>query len=244
MAGGELWGVWVQTITNDTTAANVEKYGEIEDMAQAYRDGFAKDFCDGQTSPTPPRWPDDGMQLVYTYDQESARLISEFLREDVAARVAEGEMGGGFAVPSWLDGLVSSVYTSGMETAAITGGEEMIELTGTERQIAAAETIRAERISEIALRIQAIEDQIAYSRLKHPERPESRYAERLQHIAALRNVSEGLRSESSAAWFLDHSGKDIDWFMFKFNSFNVMPRDGGAWSLSRLNPLNRGQGNW
>ena len=72
----EMYGVWVQTITNDTTAANVEKYGEIEDMAQAYRDGFAKDFCDGQTSPTPPRWPDDGMQLVYTYDQESARLIS------------------------------------------------------------------------------------------------------------------------------------------------------------------------
>ncbi|HPH40603.1 MAG TPA: hypothetical protein PK274_10330, partial [Candidatus Fermentibacter daniensis] len=68
MAGVELYGVWVQTITNDTTAANVEKYGEIEDMAEAYRDGFAKDFCDGQTSPTPPRWPDDGMQLLYFYD--------------------------------------------------------------------------------------------------------------------------------------------------------------------------------
>ena len=114
MAGGELYGVWVQTVTNDTTAANVEKYGEIEDMAQAYRDGFAKDFCDGQTSPTPPRWPDDGMQLVYTYDQESARLISEFLREDVAARIAGGDMGAGFVSPSWL----SDIAAQGLETAA------------------------------------------------------------------------------------------------------------------------------
>ena len=100
MAGGELYGVWVQTITNDTTAANVEKYGEIEDMAQAYRDGFARDFCDGQTSPTPPRWPDDGMQLVYTYDQESARLISEFLRGDIDERIAAGELMP-TGMPSW-----------------------------------------------------------------------------------------------------------------------------------------------
>ena len=92
MAGGELYGVWAQTITNDTTAANVEKYGEIEDMAEAYRDGFAKDFCDGQTSPTPPRWPDDGMQLLYFYDRESAELVSQFLRSDIDERIIAGEM--------------------------------------------------------------------------------------------------------------------------------------------------------
>ena len=100
MAGGELWGVWAQTVTNDTGAANVEKYGEIEDMAEAYRDGFAKDFCDGQTSPTPPRWPDDGMQLIYTYDPESARLISEFLRGDIGSRAAAGELNLP-VIPTW-----------------------------------------------------------------------------------------------------------------------------------------------
>jgi hypothetical protein len=100
MAGGELWGVWAQTITNDTTAANVEKYGEIEDMAEAYRDGFAKDFCDGQTSPTPPRWPDDGMQLLYFYDRESAELVSQFLRGDIDERIAAGMLNP-TAMPSW-----------------------------------------------------------------------------------------------------------------------------------------------
>lgn len=113
MAGGELYGVWVQTITNDTTAANVEKYGEVEDMAQAYRDGFAKDFCDGQTSPTPPRWPDDGMQLIYTYDAESARLISEFLRGDIQERVAAGSLSPA-ATPSWIGDLAQM----GLDTAA------------------------------------------------------------------------------------------------------------------------------
>ena len=145
----EMYGVWGQTITNDTTAANVEKYGEIEDMAQAYRDGFAKDFCDGQTSPTPPRWPDDGMQLVYTYDQESARLISEFLREDVASRVAGGEMGAGFSSPSWLgdiaaQGLQATAEAALLDAVAAQVAEESaIELTRSQIQARLVDYIAA-----------------------------------------------------------------------------------------------------
>lgn len=135
MAGGELYGVWVQTITNDTTAANVEKYGEIEDMAEAYRDGFAKDFCDGQTSPTPPRWPDDGMQLIYFYDRESAELVSQFLREDVVERNAAGEFGEGFAAPSWL----ADVTLQGLSAAEVTGVFETV-----------ADMARAEGLDELA----------------------------------------------------------------------------------------------
>lgn len=111
MAGGQLWGVWVQPITGDTTQANVEKYGEVEDMAQAYRDGFAKEFCDGQTSPTPPRWPDDGMQLLYFYDEESARLVSDYLRGSLQDRFTAGEMPGGMA-PSWVQTALDAVLAA------------------------------------------------------------------------------------------------------------------------------------
>lgn len=112
MAGGELYGVWGQTITNDTTAANVEKYGEIEDMAQAYRDGFAKDFCDGQTSPTPPRWPDDGMQLIYTYSREGAEMMQEFLRGGISERIAEGALQPQGGPPAWLGDIVSDALSA------------------------------------------------------------------------------------------------------------------------------------
>ena len=143
MAGGELWGVWAQTITNDTTAANVEKYGEIEDMAEAYRDGFAKDFCDGQTSPTPPRWPDDGMQLLYFYDRESAELVSQFLRGDMADRVESGEMGEGFAVPSWIGDIaqmglaaaeVAVVFEAVKDAAIAEGLDELADLTASQME--------------------------------------------------------------------------------------------------------------
>jgi hypothetical protein len=133
MAGGELYGVWVQTITNDTTAANVEKYGEVEDMAEAYRDGFAKDFCDGQTSPTPPRWPDDGMQLFYFYDRESAELVSQFLRGDIQERVAAGSLTPA-ATPSWIGdlaqmGLDTAAKAALLEGVAEAAAPEIAELT-------------------------------------------------------------------------------------------------------------------
>lgn len=116
MAGGQLWGVWAQTITNDTTAANVEKYGGVEDMAEAYRDGFAKDFCDGQTSPTPPRWPDDGMQLLYFYDRESAELVSQFLRGNVVERMQGGDLQP-TAAPSWLADVTAAALDTAEKSA-------------------------------------------------------------------------------------------------------------------------------
>lgn len=151
MAGGQLWGVWVQPITGDSTPENVQKYGEIEDMAQAYRDGFAKEFCDGQTSPTPPRWPDDGMQLIYTYDRESAQMISDFLRGTLQERYDAGELPQNSA-PSWLGDLAEQGLTIAAEaalfdavTAAATDAEiaEAAELTRSQLAARLADYIRA-----------------------------------------------------------------------------------------------------
>lgn len=118
MAGGQLWGVWVQPVTGDTSPENIEKYGEIEDMAQAFRDGFARDFCDGQTSPVPPRWPDDNMQLLYFYDRESAQLISEYLRGSLRERFDGGELPTTLA-PTWLDNLSQMAPSSTTEGALL-----------------------------------------------------------------------------------------------------------------------------
>ena len=81
------YAVMVQVIDEYTTGGNVEDYGSITDFGEFYEEGFAKEFCDGQTSPTPPRWADDNMGLLHTYDRSTAEFISQLLRDDVARRV-------------------------------------------------------------------------------------------------------------------------------------------------------------
>ena len=87
-----MFGIIVQPITNDTTPANVESYGDIVDMDTAFNEGFSRDFCDGQTSPVPPRWADDQAGMLYTYDRATAEMFRGILREDIAARVASGQL--------------------------------------------------------------------------------------------------------------------------------------------------------
>ena len=94
-----MYGVIVQPITNDTTPANVETYGEVVDMDHAFDKGFSRDLCDGQTSPVPPRWADDQAGMIYTYDKRTADMFSGILRDDVASRVASGAIN---QAPSWI----------------------------------------------------------------------------------------------------------------------------------------------
>lgn len=95
-----MYGVIVQPITNDTTPANVESYGDIVDMDHCFDKGFSRDFCDGQTSPVPPRWADDQAGMLYTYDRRTAEMFQGILREDVAARAAGGQLAPS-GLPSW-----------------------------------------------------------------------------------------------------------------------------------------------
>lgn len=106
-----MYAVIVQPITNDTTPANVESYGDIIDMDHAFDKGFSRDFCDGQTSPVPPRWADDQAGMLYTYDRRTAEMFQGILREDIAARVASGVIQ---QSPSWLTvpGATSILATS------------------------------------------------------------------------------------------------------------------------------------
>ncbi len=82
------FGIWVQGIDDRTGAANVEKYAEIEEFDDLYAEGFSKQFCDGQVSPTGPRWADDQMGMLWVPDRESAELIQGILRDDIGRRVA------------------------------------------------------------------------------------------------------------------------------------------------------------
>jgi hypothetical protein len=94
-----MYGIIVQPITNTTTPANVESYGDIIDMDFAFDKGFSRDFCDGQTSPVPPRWADDQAGMLYTYDRRTAEMFQGILRRDVADRIAIGIIQ---QSPSWL----------------------------------------------------------------------------------------------------------------------------------------------
>ena len=111
-----MYAVIVQPITNDTTPANVESYGDVVDMDTVFKDGFSRDFCDGQTSPVPPRWADDQAGMIYTYDKRTADMFSGILRDDVASRIASGVIQ---QSPSWLTTPVSILAESRLATAII-----------------------------------------------------------------------------------------------------------------------------
>lgn len=81
------YAVMFQIIDEHTSAGNIEQYGNVKEYDEFYAEGFAKEFCDGQTSPTPPRWADDNMGLLHTYDRATAEYISNLLRDGVAERV-------------------------------------------------------------------------------------------------------------------------------------------------------------
>jgi len=98
-----VYTVWVQPIDEYTTPENVDKYGSVHDVVAEYEndDGGTpnKQFCDGQTSKTPPRYATDNMIGIYTRSDEAAQIIGETLRDDVRSRIASGLLQ--IPLPTW-----------------------------------------------------------------------------------------------------------------------------------------------
>lgn len=92
-----VFSVWVQPVDNEITPANLDQYGSVHDVLGEYEDDAEggtpnKQFCDGQTSKTPPRYATDRMIGIYTRSREAADMISQMLREDVVRRIGAGEL--------------------------------------------------------------------------------------------------------------------------------------------------------
>ena len=91
-----LFGVWVQPVDSEMTPDNLDKYGSVHDITEEYAGDDSgtpnKQFCDGQTSLTPPRYATDRMVSIYTRSQEAAQEISGILRENVLQRIQAGEL--------------------------------------------------------------------------------------------------------------------------------------------------------
>lgn len=98
-----IYSVWTQIVDDDTGMQNLDDYGSVHDVfAEQENDDTGtpnKQFCDGQTSKTPPRYAQDNMVGIYTRSEDAARIISGFLREDVAARIQAGTLRS--IIPSW-----------------------------------------------------------------------------------------------------------------------------------------------
>jgi len=109
-----MYAVILSPITNDSSPETVERYGEVIDMDTVFDEGFTRDFCDGQTSPLPPRWADDESGVLYTYSEGAARSFSGILREDLAARVSAGVLQ---QAPTWL--TAGKTVTSAIVTAEV-----------------------------------------------------------------------------------------------------------------------------
>lgn len=103
--------VWTQIIDDTTGIENIDSYGSVHDVEAEYEaedeSGTPnKQFCDGQTSKTPPRYAQDRMIGIYTRSEESARTISDFLRNDLSSRINSRALV--IPLPSWYVPTVSS----------------------------------------------------------------------------------------------------------------------------------------
>jgi hypothetical protein len=100
-----VFGVWVQPVDSEITPDNLDKYGSVHDITAEYGDDDSgtpnKQFCDGQTSLTPPRYATDQMVSIYTRSREAANEISQMLREDVMLRMCNGDIPM-LAFPQWV----------------------------------------------------------------------------------------------------------------------------------------------
>jgi hypothetical protein len=126
-----VYGVIIAPITNDSSVETVESYGQIIDMDTATDEGFSRDFCDGQTSPFPPRWADDQAGMLYTYSEGAARSFSDILRADLTSRITAGEVAFN---PTWITAgraAVSAIVTEELTETVLTYAPEYI----TESQI-------------------------------------------------------------------------------------------------------------
>lgn len=108
--------VFFQPVDPYTTPGNAALTGEVFDLEKLLDEkGGGKSYCDGQTSPTPPRYSDDGMLGLFFESEEVAKDFSRIVREDVADRIRRGELKLPFELP-WLKSLLFS--TAGVEVVA------------------------------------------------------------------------------------------------------------------------------
>lgn len=100
-----MYSVWTQIVDDYTTPENIDAFGSVHDVLAEQEDDDTgtpnKQFCDGQTSKTPPRYATDNMVGIYTRSEESAQIISDFLREDVRNRIAAGTLRA--PLPVWYE---------------------------------------------------------------------------------------------------------------------------------------------
>lgn len=98
-----VYSVWTQIIDDTTTPANIDAFGSVHDVLAEQEDDEGgtpnKQFCDGQTSKTPPRYATDNMIGIYTRSPESAQIISDFMRQDVVNRIQSGQLR--VPLPTW-----------------------------------------------------------------------------------------------------------------------------------------------
>lgn len=103
------FAVWVQPVDEYTTPENLDNYGTVHDVEAEYEDDEGgtpnKQFCDGQTSKTPPRYATDHMIGIYTRSREAADIISGYLREDVTNRILAGSLR--VPLPLWFEPTIS-----------------------------------------------------------------------------------------------------------------------------------------
>ena len=114
-----VWTIWVQPITNDTTPANIEKYGMVENLSEVYESDMgarSKDFCDGQTSPSAPRYADDQMGQLEFYSEEAARYASSVLRGDIETRIATGQLSAVTRPATWAVSVPITTPAAMVET--------------------------------------------------------------------------------------------------------------------------------
>lgn len=101
-----MYGVWIQPIDDMTSPENIELYGEVEEYSDMYAAGRVKEFCDGQTSPSGPRFADDRMGMLWTKNRETADFIQGVLRNELAGQISSGLAVS--AAPSWLSGAAAA----------------------------------------------------------------------------------------------------------------------------------------
>lgn len=87
-----MYGLWVQPVTNTTTPANVEKYGEIQTLEELIETGDSPLSCGGQTSPTGPRYADDQMGMLWFYSESAAEYAQASLRQSIIRRSQMGQL--------------------------------------------------------------------------------------------------------------------------------------------------------
>lgn len=113
------WAVFLQPIDDNTTPRNIELVGEVIEVDELLEEGGpSKSACDGLTSVTPPRYADDGMQLLYFESEEVAREISAMLRDDFIENVNSGDLKPR-DIPAWSTNPTNTSFIRSARTVAL-----------------------------------------------------------------------------------------------------------------------------